>query len=45
MAFEFNTLEKIKLIEDIQKWINWKRKHPEFNSSYNRMTLKKRGKL
>jgi hypothetical protein len=37
-------LEKIKAIEDIKKWINWKQKHPDFNSTYNRMTLKKRGK-
>ena len=44
MAFEYNTIEKIKENEEIQKWINWKQKHPDFNSTYNRMTLKKRWK-
>ena len=44
MAFEYNTIEKIKENEEIQKWINWKQKHPDFNSTYNRMTLKKRRK-
>jgi hypothetical protein len=44
MAFEFNTIDKLLEIEDIHKWSNWKQKHPDFTSSYNRMTLKKRGK-
>lgn len=44
MAYEFNTIEKIKTIEDIQKWINWKQKHPDFINNFNRMTLKKRRK-
>ena len=44
MAFNFNTLEKIKEISEIKKWIKWKQKHPNFNNTFNRMTLKKRGK-
>ena len=44
MAFDFNSIDKLLEIEDILKWKNWKQKHPEFVSSYNRMTLKKRGK-
>ena len=44
MTYEFNTLEKIKEIPEIQKWIEWKNKHPNFNNTFNRMTLKKRGK-
>lgn len=44
LAFEFNTIEKIKLIDDIKKWITWKHKHPDFSSKYNRMTNKKRHK-
>ena len=42
MAFNFNTLEKIKEISEIKKWIKWKQKHPHFNNTFNRMTLKKR---
>lgn len=44
LAFEFNTLDKLKEIEDIKNWIVWKQKHPNFNSTYNRMTNKRRGK-
>lgn len=44
MDFEFNTIEKIKTITDIQKWISWKQKHPEFKSTYNRMSNIKRHK-
>lgn len=44
MAFEFNTIEKILTIEEIQKWIDWKHKHPDFNKTFNRMTLEKRKK-
>jgi hypothetical protein len=44
LAFEFNSIEKIKMNAEIQKWINWKQKHPDFNSVYNRMTNKRRGK-
>jgi len=44
MAFEYNTLEKLLEIEEISLWKEWKIKHPNFNSTYNRMTLKKRGK-
>lgn len=44
MAFEFNTIEKIKEVEEIKDWIKWKRKHPEFKSTYNRMSNAKRHK-
>ena len=44
MAFDLNTIEKIKNHFEIAKWINWKQKHPDFSSNYNRMTLRKRGK-
>lgn len=44
LAFEFNTIEKIKEIEDIKNWVNWKSKHPNFINSFNRMTLKRRHK-
>lgn len=44
MAFEYNTIERIVENEEIQKWVNWKHKHPDFNSTYNRMTLKRRNK-
>ena len=42
MAYEFNTLGKIKEIPEIQKWIEWKKKHPNFNNTFNRMTLKEK---
>lgn len=44
MAFQYNTLDKLLNIQEIIDWIEWKQKHPNFISTYNRMTLKKRGK-
>ena len=44
MAFNLNTLEKIKENKDIIKWINWKQKHPDFSNTFNRMTNLKRKK-
>jgi hypothetical protein len=44
MAFKFNSIDKLLEIEDIYRWFNWKQKHPDFTSRYNRMTLKKRKK-
>lgn len=44
MAFQYNTLDKLLNIQEIIDWIEWKQKHPNFLSTYNRMTLKKRGK-
>ena len=45
MAFNFNTLKIIKEIFEIQKWVNWKKKHPNFDNTFNRMTLKKSNKF
>jgi len=44
MAFEINTIEKIKENDEIKTWIKWKQNHPDFTNTFNRMTLKKRRK-
>lgn len=44
LAFQFDSIEKIKTNEEIKKWMEWKQKHPNFNNSYNRMTIQKRRK-
>ena len=42
LAFKFNSIEKIKEVNDIQKWIEWKKKHPNFDNTFSRMTNNRR---
>lgn len=38
LALKYNSLELLKTHKDIQIWLIWKQKHPNFINTYNRKT-------